>query len=136
MLYNGTLLFIHSVCNSLHLLILKSQSNLPLPLVSHKSVVYFDLILFVVVQLLSSVQLFVTPWTITRQALCPPLSPRVCSNSRPLSQRCYLPISSSAAPFCFCLHTFPVAGSFSMSRVFTSGGQSIGAYGYSFSIII
>ena len=40
--------------------------------------------------------------------LCPPLSPRVCSNSCPLSQWCYLTISSSAAPFSFCPWSFPV----------------------------
>ena len=32
---------------------------------------------------------------------CPSPSPRVCSNSCPLSQWCYLIISSSAAPFSF-----------------------------------
>ena len=47
--------------------------------------------------------------------LCPPLSPRVCSNSCPLSQWCYLTISCSAAPFSFCLHSFPASGSFPMS---------------------
>ena len=30
--------------------------------------------------------------------LCPPLAPRVCSNSCPLSQWCHLTISSSAVP--------------------------------------
>ena len=39
---------------------------------------------------------------------CPPLSPRVCSNSCPLSQWCYLTISSSAALF-FCLQSFPTS---------------------------
>ena len=38
--------------------------------------------------------------------LCTPLSPRVCSNSCPLSWWCYLTISSSAAPFSFCLQPF------------------------------
>ena len=38
--------------------------------------------------------------------LCPLLSPRVCSNSCPLSQWCYLIISSSANPFFFCLQSF------------------------------
>ena len=33
--------------------------------------------------------------------LCPPLSPRACSSSCPLSWRCYLTISSSAIPFPF-----------------------------------
>ena len=40
------------------------------------------------------------------------LSPIVCSNSWPLSQWCYLTISSSAALF-FCLQSFPAIGVFS-----------------------
>ena len=58
--------------------------------------------------------------------LCPPLSPRVCSNSRPLSWWFYLTISTSATRFSFCLQSFPGSGSFLMSRLLTSGGQSIG----------
>ena len=53
-------------------------------------------------------------------------SPRVCSNSCPLSQWFYLTISSSAAVFFFCLLSFPASGSFPMSWLFVSGGQSIG----------
>ena len=37
--------------------------------------------------------------------LCPPLSPRVCTNSCPLSWWCYLTISSSATSFSFCLQS-------------------------------
>ena len=59
--------------------------------------------------------------------LCPPLSPRVYSNSCPLSWSCYLTISSSATPFSFWLQTFPASGSFLMTQFFKSGGQSIGA---------
>ena len=59
--------------------------------------------------------------------LSPPLSPRVCSNSCSLSQWGYLTTSSSAAPFSFCLQSFPASGSFPMSRLFPSGGQSIRA---------
>ena len=40
--------------------------------------------------------------------LWPPLSPRALSNSCPLSQWCYLTISSSAAPFSLCLQSFPL----------------------------
>ena len=58
---------------------------------------------------------------------CPPLSPGVCSNSCPLSQWCYIIILSSAAPFSFSLQSFPGSGSFPMSKLFASGGQSIGA---------
>ena len=57
----------------------------------------------------------------------PSLSPRACSSSCPLSWWCYLTISSSAAPFSFCLQSFPASGSFPVSWVFVSGGQSIGA---------
>ena len=53
-------------------------------------------------------------------------SPRVCSNSCPLSQWSSLTISASAALF-FCLQSFPASGSFPMSRLFTLGGQSVGA---------
>ena len=56
-----------------------------------------------------------------------PLSPRVCSNSCPLSQWCYPTISSSVAPFSSCSQSLPASGSFSMSQFFTSGGQTIGA---------
>ena len=58
---------------------------------------------------------------------CTSLSPGVCSDSCPLSQWCYLTISPSATPFSICLQSFPASGSFPMSWLFTSGGQSIGA---------
>ena len=58
---------------------------------------------------------------------CPSLSPRVCSNSCPVSQWCYLTISSSATLFSFCLQSFPASGSFPVSQFFAWGGQSIGA---------
>ena len=58
---------------------------------------------------------------------CPSLSPRVYSNSCPLSQWCYPTMSSSAAPFSSCPQSFPASGSFPMSQLFPSGGQSIGA---------
>ena len=57
--------------------------------------------------------------------LCPSPSPEVCSNSCPLSQWCHLTISSSVVPFS-CLQSFPASGSFPMSQLFTSGGQSTG----------
>ena len=58
--------------------------------------------------------------------LCPPLSPRVWSNSCPLSQWCH-PTISSCYPLLLCLQCFPVSGSFPMSWLFASSGQSIGA---------
>ena len=59
--------------------------------------------------------------------LCSPLSPGVYSDSCPLSWWCYLNISSSVAPFSVCLQSFPASGSFPVSWLFTTGGQSTGA---------
>ena len=53
--------------------------------------------------------------------LCPLLSPGIRSHSCPLSQWWHLTISSSAAPFSFCLQSFPASGSFPVSQLFTCG---------------
>ena len=58
---------------------------------------------------------------------CPSLSPRVCSNSCPLSRWCLPTISPSVVPFSSCPQSFPKSGSFPVSWLFPSGGQSIGA---------
>ena len=59
---------------------------------------------------------------------CPsPPIPGVCSNSCPLIRWCHPTISSSIACFSSCLQCFPASGSFLMSQLFISGGQSIGA---------
>ena len=58
---------------------------------------------------------------------CPSLSPRVCSNSCPLSQWCHPIISCSVTLFAFYFQSFPASGSFPISRLFTSGGQNIRA---------
>ena len=58
--------------------------------------------------------------------LCPSPTPRACTNSCPLSCWCHPTISSSVVPFSSCLHSFPASGSFPISQLFTSGGQSIG----------
>ena len=83
-------------------------------------------LLLFVVQLLTHVRLFATPWLQHARLLTPPLSPKVCSNSCPLSRWCYLTISSSVISFSFNLQSFPASGAFPMSWLFTSGGQSIG----------
>ena len=62
---------------------------------------------------------------------CPSLSPWICSNSCWLSQWCHPTILSSVIPFTSCLQSFPASGSFLMSRLFASGGQSTGASVYS-----
>ena len=85
-----------------------------------------------VVQLLSRVRLFVTPWTAAHQAS---LS---ITNSQSLLKLMSIEsvvifldpsptISSSVIPFSSCLQSFPASGSFPMSGFFASGGQRIGA---------
>ena len=67
------------------------------------------------------------PWTVACQA---PLSPSLSLSLLklcPLSQWCSVTILSSATPFSFCFHSFSASGSFPMSQLFTSGGQSIAA---------
>ena len=56
---------------------------------------------------------------------CPSSTLGVYSDSCLLSQWCHPNISSSVVPFS-CLQSFPASGSFPMSQLFTSGGQSIG----------
>jgi len=57
---------------------------------------------------------------------CPSLSPEVCSNSYSLSWWCHTTISSSVVPFSSCLQSFPASGSFPVSWLVASGGQTIG----------
>ena len=58
---------------------------------------------------------------------CPSPTPGVHPNPCPLSQWCHPTISSSVVPFSSCSQSFPASGSFQMSQLFSSGGQSIGA---------
>ena len=57
---------------------------------------------------------------------CPSPSPRACWNSCPLSRWCHPTISSSVVHFFSCPQPFPASGFIPMSRLFASGGQSIG----------
>ena len=77
---------------------------------------------FVVVQLLSCVSLFVTPWTAAPQAsLSFTISQSLFSQ---LCWWCNPTISSSVALFSYCPQSFPASGSFLMSQLLPSGGQS------------
>ena len=57
---------------------------------------------------------------------CPWPAPGVYSNSCPLSWWCHPIISFSVVPFSSCPQSFQASGSFQMSQLFASGGQSIG----------
>ena len=54
-------------------------------------------------------------------------TPRSCSNSCPSSPWRHKTISYFVVPCSSCLQSFPASGSFPMSQLFTSVGQSIGA---------
>ena len=78
-----------------------------------------------VVQLLSRVWLW--PHEPQHARLpCPSPTPGVYPNSCPLSRWCHPAISSSVIPFSSCPQSFPASGSFPMSQLFASGGQTIG----------
>ena len=81
----------------------------------------------IVVLLLSFVQLFATPWIAALQASL--------SITNAKSLLILMPIESvmpsnylicCVAPFFFCFQSFPASGSFPLSQLFTSCGQSIG----------
>ena len=57
---------------------------------------------------------------------CPSLSPRVCSNSCLLNRWCHSTISFSVIPFSSFSQSFPASGSFQISWLLASSGQSIG----------
>ena len=59
---------------------------------------------------------------------CPSLSPGICPSSCPLNLWCHPTISSFAAHFSCCLEFFPASGSFPMSWLVSSTGQSTGAW--------
>ena len=65
----------------------------------------------VVVQSLSCVQLFATPWTAAHQASLSVTISQSLLKSMPIKS-CHLTMSSSATPFSFCLQPFPESGSF------------------------
>ena len=57
---------------------------------------------------------------------CPSPTPGVHPNPCPSSWWCHPTISSSVVPFSSCPQSFPASGSFQMSQLFSSGGQSTG----------
>ena len=64
-------------------------------------------------------------WLRQARPPCPSPTPGTYSNSCPLSRWYHLTISSSVIPFSSCPQSFPASGSFQMSQLFTTGGQSI-----------
>ena len=82
---------------------------------------------FVVAELLGCVRLFAIPWTAPYQASLSFTIFQHCSKSCPFSQWCHPTILSCICHFSSCPQSFPASGSFPVSQLFASGGQSIGA---------
>ena len=78
------------------------------------------------VQSLSRVQLFATLWIAAHQASLSITISRSLLRPCPSSRWCHPAISSSVVPFSSCPQSLPASGSFPMSQLFVSGGQSIG----------
>ena len=78
---------------------------------------------FSLVQSLSCLWLFATPWTTARQASLSITNSRGHPNPCPSSRWCHPTISSSIVPFSSCPQSFPTLGSFQMSQLFASGGM-------------
>ena len=78
------------------------------------------------VQLLSRVQLFATLWSAVRQASLSITNSWSLPKLMWSSQWCHPTISSSVSPFSSHLQSFPASGSFLMSQLFASDGQSTG----------
>ena len=78
------------------------------------------------VQLLSHVRLFVTPWTAAHQAYLSITNS--WSLPKAMSIESVMPSSHLilCRPLLLCLQSFLASGSFQMSQLFTSGGQSFG----------
>ena len=105
-------LFLIVVLTCISLIIYDAEHLFVCPLATYhlwKNIFRFPAPCVVVVQLPSRIWLFATSWTAALQAS---LSPRVCSNSRPLSQWCYLTI--------FCCPLLLLPSIFSNIRVFSS----------------
>ena len=91
-------------------------------------VIHTVLEIVVVVQLLSCVRLFATPWISARQAsLSFTISWSLLKLTYPVSRWFHPTISSSVTPFSSCPQSFPASGFFPMTRLFASGSQSSGA---------
>ena len=78
------------------------------------------------VQSLSHVRLFATPWTTACQASLSFTLSQSLVRLMSIDQWCHPPISCFVVPFSSCPQ-FPASGSFSVSWLFTSYGQKFGA---------
>ena len=85
----------------------------------------YDSAIFSSVQSLSRVRLFVTPWTAARQVSLSITNSQSLLKLMSIEAVMHPAISSSVVPFSSCPQSLPASGSFTMSQLFSWGGQSI-----------
>ena len=85
------------------------------------------------VQSLSHVRLFGPHEPQHARPPCPSPAPRIHPNPCPLSWWYNPTISSFVVPFSSCPQSFAASGSFQMSQLFVSGGQSVGSFSFNIS---
>ena len=89
------------------------------------------MLILVVVQSLSQVQLFETLWTPAWQASLSFTVSKSLLKLMSIESVCHQTFSISVAFFSSCPQFFSSSGSFPMSQLLASGGQSIGAFSFS-----
>ena len=110
----------------IEILIISVTAESPVVPLLHKSTPHtLHLPSIVVVQFLSRVWLFVTPWTVGRQAPLSSAISRSLLKHIPLNWWCHPTISSTVSSS-YCPQSYPASGSFPKSQLFTSRSQSIG----------
>ena len=87
----------------------------------------FSSVQFSSVQSLSRIQLFASPWMQHARLLCPPLSPGSLLKLMSVELVILSDHLILCQPLLLLPQSFPVSGSFSVSRLFLSSGPSIGA---------
>ena len=112
-------------CSSLVLILFSNLGSLGVPL-EVICITSFSIVI-IIVQSLSCVRLFVTPWTEAHQASLSFTISR--SLLKLMSIESAMPFNHLILchPFSSCLQSFPASRSFLMSRLLASVGQSIGA---------
>ena len=113
--YSSFIIFIISLCSVMMIFLISNISNLGI-------LSFFSCLASLVIQL-SVASDFLWPLQHARFS-SPSPSPRAFSDSYLFSRWCHPNISSSVVPFSSCLQSFQESGSFPMSQLFTSGGQS------------
>ena len=93
-----------------------------------------EVLIYAIVQSLSHVRLFVTPWTAALQASLSFIISQSLLKLMSIESECHPKISSSVVPFFSCLQSFVASQSFTMSQLFASGGQSIGSFSFNMCI--